>query len=224
MLKQLRGYIAKLEPSHGLTTWSDYTDTHSYASEEEQEKRAFVARFVEKTKPARLWDLGCNTGAYSELALESGAAAVVGFDIDLAALDGAYERARTRDLQFLPLYLDAANPAPDQGWRGGERKSLMERANGDGLIALAFLHHLAIGRNAPLDQAVAWLVSLAPTGVVEFVQKTDPMIERMLRLREDIFADYTEQTFVNALERVARVVDTKTVSAAGRKLFWYDRR
>jgi ribosomal protein L11 methylase PrmA len=40
-----------------------------------------------------LWDLGCNTGEYSELALSSGATDVVGFEADHGALDQAFARA-----------------------------------------------------------------------------------------------------------------------------------
>ena len=50
-------------------------------------------------------------------------------------------------------------------------------------------NHLAIGRNIPLPQVVAWLCGLAPRGVIEFVRKDDPTVQQMLSLREDIFPD-----------------------------------
>ena len=62
----------------------------------------------------------------------------------------------------------------------------MSRRNADAVIALAIVHHLAIGRNIPLPFVVEWLVGLAPRGVVEFVPKSDLMVQRMLRLRRDI--------------------------------------
>ena len=83
-------------------------------------------------------------------------------------------------------------------------------------------HHLAIGRNIPLDRLVDWLVGLAPSGVVEFVTKDDPTVQKMLQLREDIFSIYTTETFVAALNRRARIVKTLNVSNTGRQLFWYD--
>jgi len=104
-----------------------------------------------------------------------------------------------------------------------ERKGLRGRASADSLIALAFIHHLAIGRNIPLDKAVGWLVDLAPCGVIEFVQKTDPTVQRMLALREDIFEHYTEEAFVAALKPRARIIKAETVSASGRRLFLYER-
>ncbi len=224
MLRQLRRWISGLQPKDGgATLWRDYAESHSYASEEEMAKRKFVGDFVGAAKPAMLWDLGCNTGAFSAVGLEAGAAQVIGFDFDQGALQAAYARAEAERLAFLPLFLDAANPSPDQGWKGLERKGLQRRARADGILALAFEHHLAIGRNVPLDQLVAWLTGLAPCGVIEFVQKNDPMVSRMLSLRDDVFADYSEEAFVAALARNARVVRSETVSAAGRRLFLYDR-
>ena len=43
-------------------------------------------------------------------------------------------------------------------------------------------------------------------GVVEFVQKSDPTVQKMLALREDIFDSYDEATFENALTSRARIV------------------
>lgn len=222
LLNQLLRWIEKLKPADAAkTVWQDYARTHSYDDPEEQAKRAVVEAFVRATQPALLFDFGCNTGDYSALALESGAGSVIGFDMDQGALEGAFARALTDDLAFLPLYLDAANPSPAQGWREAERPGLIDRAPANGLLALAFIHHLAIARNIPLDQLLAWLISLAPSGVIEFVPKNDPTVQRMLALRDDIFSDYDVSNFVTSLNRHARIVQRNVVSATGRELFWY---
>jgi ribosomal protein L11 methylase PrmA len=224
LLSQLRTWIAGLVPRGAhKTAWSEYETTHTYSDEERTRKRQVVAEFVARTRPAMLWDFGCNTGEYSELALESGAGYVVGFDADHGALDRAFQRASDRSLAFLPLYLDAANPTPEQGWEQQERRGLRARGPADAVLALAFAHHLAIGRNVPLEWLASWLTSMAPRGVVEFVQKDDPTVQLMLASREDIFDRYDEAAFAAALSRHARVFRTETVSAAGRRLFVYDR-
>lgn len=224
MLVQLRQYIEGLQPRDtGRTVWGNYDKTHTYDSAEEQAKRRFVAEFCAATKPKLLWDIGCNTGEYSEVALTSGAERVVGFDFDQGALERAYARATHKRLRLLPLFQDAANQTPDQGWNGSERKGLARRAQANGLLALAFEHHLAIGRNVPLDGVVAWIVEHAPQGVVEFVQKSDPTVQKMLALRKDIFDSYDEATFESALTARARIVRSEVVSSAGRKLYWFDR-
>jgi ribosomal protein L11 methylase PrmA len=148
---------------------------------------------------------------------------VVGFDFDQGSLDLAFDRARSERIAFLPLFLDATNPAPDQGWEQGERRGLGARASADAVLALALIHHIAISGNVPLDRVLAWLTSLAPRGVIEFVPKSDPMVIELLRLREDIFPDYNEESFVRSLQQRARIVARETISASGRKLFAFER-
>jgi ribosomal protein L11 methylase PrmA len=224
MLRQLRRWIARLRPADRQpTAWARYGATHSYEAPEELAKRRFVAEFVTATRPRLLFDLGCNTGDYAMLALEAGAGMVVGWDNDQDALDAAFVRATDERLAFLPLFLDAANPSPDQGWRQTERQGFDHRASADALLALAFAHHLAIGRNIPLDQLVSWLVGLAPRGVIEFVPKADPTVQRMLALREDIFRDYEEAGFRSLLAGAARIVRSEAISSTGRTLYWYER-
>ncbi|PLX07261.1 MAG: nodulation protein NoeA, partial [Marinilabiliales bacterium] len=93
----------------------------------------------------------------------------------------------------------------------------------DGIIALAFLHHLVFGRNVPLQDVVTWLVKLAPQGVIEFVPKSDPMIKQLLRFRDDIFSDYSEAAFVKFLSNHSKIIESKVVTESGRKLFWFHR-
>ena len=97
----------------------------------------------------------------------------------------------------------------------------MGRKGADAVLALAFVHHLAIGANIPLDEVVEWITGLAPSGVVEFVPKSDPMVLRMLMMREDIFPDYTEENFAASLQKHRRIMATQALSGSGRKLFRY---
>lgn len=224
ILRGLRRWIAKLEPlGGGSTDWEDYANQNSYDSAEEASKRDYVRQFVANTMPSLLCDLGCNTGEYSVLALQSGADTAIGFDFDQNAIETAFRRAQRENLNFLPLLLDVANPSPMQGWQQKERRGFSERAASQALLALALVHHLVIGKNIPMQQAVGWLVAQAATGVIEFVQKTDPMVIALLQLREDVFDDYSQESFENALQKYARIVHSKQVSANGRRLYTYER-
>jgi ribosomal protein L11 methylase PrmA len=224
ILTGLKSWITRLQPRGGaVTTWGDYAAANSYQPDETTKKAAVITEFVRRRELARIIDLGCNSGNYSVAALDGGAREVVGFDFDQTAVDRAFDRARSLQLPFLPLWLDAANPSPDQGWRQKERDGLATRAKADGVLALAFEHHLAIGRNIPLDQVVDWIVEFAPHGIIEFVPKSDPTVQFMLALRPDVFPDYTEQTFREALGRRAEIVSTTVVSESGRVLYEYSR-
>jgi len=222
MLRSLRRSIAKLEvPSH-KTVWGDYAANTSYAAPEALAKHELVKEMVAAIQPGLLYDLGCNTGDYSKSALEAGAKKVIGFDFDHGALEVAYKRARTEGLDFLPIWLDAANPSPSQGWGEAERMGLSGRAKPDALLALAFIHHIAIGRNVPLEMAIDWLISLSPTGVIEFPHKEDAMVKLLLSQRPDIFPDYNNQAFATLLSQRVRIVKSVDVSPT-RTLYWFDR-
>jgi ribosomal protein L11 methylase PrmA len=224
ILLGLRDWIASLEPrDRGKTVWRDYAHSNSYSSDEARAKARFVGEFAAATRPALLFDLGCNSGEYSKAALAAGARLAIGFDFDAGALERAYVRARAERLELLPLHLDATNPSPSQGWAQHERKGLRERGPADGVLALAFVHHLAVAKNVPLDFVVEWVVDLGRAGVIEFVPKADPMVGELLRLREDIFADYSEETFEQALRGRARIIRVEQVSSSGRKLYWFER-
>jgi ribosomal protein L11 methylase PrmA len=224
ILEGLKEWISGLRPADtGKSVWSDYAKTHSYSSEELEHKRKFVSNFIKSLKPRLVWDLGTNIGDYAAVALKAGAEYVIGFDYDQKALEIAFSRAQEEKLAYLPLFLDAANPTPDQGWAQRERRGLCGRLVADAILALAFTHHLAIGRNIPLPELLNWLTSLAPDGVIEFVPKSDPMIKYMLNFREDIFQNYTEEQFLSCVESVANVLETQVVSSSGRRLIRYTR-
>jgi ribosomal protein L11 methylase PrmA len=223
MLRQLRGWIEGLRPANtSSTTWANYAVTTTYDDEETAAKKAFVAEFIASSGARTVIDLGCNTGDYSKISLENGATRVTGFDFDQQSLDKAHARAKAENLNFLPLYLDARNPSPSQGWLQHERAGFQERYTADAVLALAFEHHLAIAHNVPLDQFVSWLTAIAPKGVVEFVPKSDPTVIKMLALREDIFPHYTLEAFLTHLSGKARIVRQEAVSKSGRTMVWFE--
>ncbi len=225
ILQQLHHWITGLTPKDSnATTWQNYELTHTYNNEEEDAKQAFVGEFCAKVNPDTLWDIGCNSGEYSEVALSSGAGRVIGFDFDQGALEHAHNRARDKNLNLLSLFQDGAHPSPDQGWNMSERRSAAHRGGADALVALAFEHHLAIGKNIPLDRVVKWLVSLAPQGIIEFVQKSDTTVQRMLALREDIFDQYSQESFEAALTSCAKTIESRVISKEGRTLYWFARK
>lgn len=224
MLAGLKDFIGRLELAGGRSVWSDYAEANSYDRETREAKHGFVARFAADEQPPMLFDIGCNSGDFSATALEAGARSVVAFDFDYGALEKAFARFSASGQPALPLWLDAANPSPSQGWCNAERASLAERGEADAMIALAVIHHLAIGRNVPLDMAVDWLVGLAPSGIIEFPSKADPMVRKLLANRTDIFPHYTEDAFLAHVGRRAEIIDQCRLGEGGRLLIRYRRR
>lgn len=218
LLQSLLTWITKLTPKdQPATIWQHYSKQHPGTIE----KKALVAEFIARIQPRLVYDLGCNTGEYAKLALVSGAKTIIGFDSDHGALEQAFEQASVGNLDFLPLYMDLANPSPSQGWMETERIGLIGRGPADAILGLALIHHLAIMRNIPLAQITDWLLQLAPQGLVEFVPKSDPMVQELLRLRADIFPDYSQDYFLNCLRKKAEIVKVVSVTHTGRSLIWY---
>ncbi|HVF37332.1 MAG TPA: class I SAM-dependent methyltransferase, partial [Sphingomicrobium sp.] len=224
ILKSLRDYVAGLSLPAEKTVWDDYADNNSYDGLKRQAKHRFVGDAVAATTPRLLFDVGCNSGDFSQTALDHGAKSVIGFDFDFGALERAFRRFDKAEASVLPLWLDATNPSPSQGWANAERSSLQDRADADMVLALAVIHHLAIAKNIPLDMAVDWLMGLAPSGVIEFPSKSDPMVEQLLKNRQDIFPDYTEEAFLAHVQARGKIIAREHLGESGRLIVRFDRK
>ncbi len=223
ILKSIRNLIKNLELKNEKTVWGDYSGNNTYKMEEENNKKKIVEDFSKKFKFDMVADLGCNDGVYSEICLKNGSKSVIGFDFDLNSINKAFLTSKEKNLNFLPLYLDATNPSPNLGWLQSERKGFLHRAKFSGMLSLAFEHHLAIAKNIPLDQVIKFLTNIAPRGLIEFVPKDDETIKKMLLLKGDIFKDYNELNFKNILSKLAKINSETAVSSSGRKIFEYSK-
>ena len=222
MLKQLRNFIKDLNPKKVTTVWENYSISNTYKESEEITKSEIVKDFIDNNDLSKVIDLGCNDGFYSKIALKNNNY-VVGFDYDPISIDRAFHTFGNKQKNFLPLIFDASNPSSNIGWNELERKSFNKRANFDGLLALAFEHHLAIAKNIPLEDTINWLINLAPRGLIEFVPKNDETIQKMLKFKGDIFPDYNENNFRDFIEKKAKIISISQVTSSGRKIYEYRR-
>jgi ribosomal protein L11 methylase PrmA len=224
LLESLRGTIEGIRWSPAGTEWADYADQkHASYGDGEAKERA-VRKELEEVAGAQCWDLGANTGRYSRIAADLGYT-VLSFDIDPAAAERNYRALRAESRAGItPLVMDLADPSPSLGWAERERAGLVERANADVSLALALVHHLAIGRNVPFPMILDLLADLAPHAIVEWVPRGDPMVERLLVSREDIFGDYTEDGFAAAAGRRFEVVSRNPIEGSARVLYHLRRR
>ncbi len=206
------------------TEWADYAENTSYSDDAAGRKDALVESFLVAAGGSVVWDMGANTGRFSRIAAGLGRR-VVSWDIDPAATERHYQLIR-RDgtTSTLPLLADLGNPSPALGWAHTERRSLEQRADADVLLALALVHHLAIGRNLPLDRIADYFADLAPSLIIEFVPKGDPMVDKLLATREDIFPDYTLDGFRTAFTGRFVIDDEAPIEGSTRVLFRLSRR
>jgi hypothetical protein len=199
-LRKLEKLVRRLEFKPGRTAWTEYGQTNTYSDEEAARKAEFVRAAAARHTGGLVWDLGCNDGTYSRVAAEH-AGTVVAVDADHATVDGLYRSLRDEQrTDILPLVMSLTDPSPDIGWRGLERARLERRGTPDLALALALVHHVVITGNVPVREFVAWLRSLDCALVIEFPEREDPMVQKLLSGKtEKANPDYERETFERAL-------------------------
>jgi len=219
LVSSLRNATAKLEWKLPDTEWGDYYDDTNYSDEAAEKKAELVGAMLDAIGPKTVWDLGANTGLFSQLASVRGAHTVA-CDIDPVAVEKNYRmRRKAKDEKHLPLRLDLTNPSPALGWNHDERSSLAQRGPADAVIALALIHHLAIGNNVPLSRVAEFLHSLSRHLIIEWVPKSDSQVKRLLSSREDIFPNYDKNGFEEAFTALFKVDRTVSIEGTERTLY-----
>lgn len=220
LIDSLAGAIRSLQWEPRGTVWVDYYAEAGHYSENALEaKKRLVREHLEASAPRVVWDLGANTGLFSRVAAELGAF-TVSFDIDPGAVETNYRAVRAAgETLVLPLVMDLTNPSPPVGWANRERATLLERGPADACLALALVHHLAIGGNVPLPHVAEELARLSKMLVIEFVPKGDPKVDVLLSSREDIFSDYTRDGFERAFAERFDIVAADDVPETKRTMY-----
>ncbi len=207
-LRSTRRLLSALNWSERDSRWSRYTETAShYKAEDHTAKRGFVRRSLESIHPARVLDVGANTGVYSRIAAEAGAD-VVAWDTDVQATELHWQTAYAGGLSILPLVADFARPTPASGWRNSENSSLLSRANQqfDCVLMLGILHHLLVADHIPLASILDQLAQISSRwAVIEWIPREDSQFTALCRGREGLFEHLNEEHFVQVLSRNFKV-------------------
>jgi SAM-dependent methyltransferase len=214
-VRRLRKLVERLSPKRGRSEWAGYREIAPYSDEDADRKE----RFVGEAGAARLaWDLGANDGRFARAAY---AGYVLALDIEEQVAGELYAKLRAEGSEtILPLVLDLADPSPDLGWRGLERRRLEERGRPDLVLCLALVHHLAIGRNVPFEQLTQWLRGLGARLVIEFADREDPMVKRLLAAkRAETHERYRRDQFERALGGAFEVERREELASGTRTLY-----
>lgn len=177
------------------TEWGDYYNNTNYTVDAANEKEAIVADAARRYGNGGMaLDLGANTGRYT-VQIAPHFSCVVAADIDPLAVDAHYMALKTSKTHknILPLIVDFSNPSSAIGFNNTERPGFIQRCNADFIIALALIHHLRITAGIPLEMIAEFFSLLMNKDgilVLEFVPKEDSQTQKLLALREDVFADY----------------------------------
>ena len=203
-VRSLRNQLAALAPRAEASRWSEYTETAThYSSDDQSAKQDFVREVLGRVRPANVLDVGANTGVYSRIAASCGAN-VVAWDSDVAATEIHWQQANREKASILPLVADFARPTPAVGWLNRECLSLVARARGrfDCVLMLGILHHLLVADQIPLDEIIDLLSEISTQyALVEWVPNTDTQFVGLSRGREPLYAHLDEELFKKELSR-----------------------
>jgi len=219
LVNSLESAVGKLQWVSKDHTWLNYPEAKSYSPSAAAHKRRIVAGWLDKIRPLSLVDFGANTGLFSRIAAERGIF-TLSIDADPACVEQSYLEAKGRgETKLLPLLMDLANPSPSIGWNNQERASFFDRCSADAVLSLALVHHLAIANNVPLPMIAELFFKICRTLIVEFIPKNDPMVERMLALRSDIFHQYHQSFFEEAFSKFFLIEEAVPVEDSQRTLY-----
>ena len=113
--------------------------------------------------------------------------------------------------------MSVTDPSPDLGWRGRERASLERRGTPDLTLCLAVVHHVCITGNVPVREFLDWLRSLDTALVIEFPDRSDPMVQRLLSgKREGSNPDYERRVRARARRSGSRSSEERRYPRRGR--------
>jgi ribosomal protein L11 methylase PrmA len=223
---RIEALVDSLERAVASTHWnarshwsSYYAEQPSYGPEAFDAKVQLLGEWLARTRPATVWDIGANTGRFSRIAVQHGAL-VTAFDADPACVETLYRESKAEKLEtLLPLVSDLTNPSPAIGWANEERQTLDQRGPADLALALALVHHLAIGNNVPLPTIAAYFARIGRQLIIEFVPKNDAMVQGMLAARRDVFDTYAQQSFEEAFSSYFRIEERAPLASSDRHLY-----
>ena len=224
ILNNLYNYISNLHINSEQTSiWSNYEKKNFYTSISVDSKYETLNKALNYSKPKSIIDMGCNTGKYSIFASKQGYKSIISFDLDFKSLESLYIHSKSKNLDILPIYFNPLSPLNSCGWKNKEREFFENRISCEFLICYAFLHHLCIGGNTPLIETLKWITQFASKGVVEFVPKTDPAVEKLMQMKEDLYDEYNEENFINFFKENFSVVSINKVNETNRLILHYEK-
>ena len=220
LVQSLKRVVRSLTIKIEHTDWAHYDKTHSYEDEEHAAKKHFVTEHAGERARGHVWDIGCNTGTFSRLCA-SFSDAVISIDGDPNAIEQLYLAERqSEEAKILPLVMNLNNISPNQGWGGAERKALDARKTPDVVLALALIHHTRISANIPNKMFLMWLRSLNADIIIEFVDRHDEMVAKLLTNKVEQYEDYTLDSFVVEMKSLFEIAARRSLKGGKRVIFY----
>ncbi|MFH1459328.1 MAG: class I SAM-dependent methyltransferase [Candidatus Omnitrophota bacterium] len=222
LIDNLENTVKNLYWKPQATYWDNYyNEQNSYTPEALKNKQQLVNNFLAQTNPENIWDLGANTGIFSQIAQEKGIF-TLSLDKNESCIEKNYHQCQNANLKnILPLVVDIANPSPSLGWANQERDSLVKRGPADMVFVLGLMHHLRITDNICFENLAKFFSQICKWLIIEFIPKNDSQVEKMLKDRKDIFDDYYQSQFENVFQRYFELQKCKDITQSLRKIYLF---
>ena len=220
LVQSLTRLVQRLSCEIKPTDWSQYDKTHSYQEADFDAKKAFVLKHVSTTQRSYIWDIGCNTGTFSRIAGEN-CSHVISVDGDHNAVEQLYLAEKMNpDSNILPLVMNLTNISPGQGWAGLERQAFDQRRQPDLVLCLALIHHVRMSADIPNLLFLKWLRSLEAEVILEFVNREDEMVVKLLTNKKEQYEDYNLEQFIAEVQRYFTIMDRESLKSGKREIFY----
>jgi hypothetical protein len=220
LLDSLQSLIQPLQWKGDTTNWDQYYEEANQRNDYVLQKKKIITGWL--SEPGEIHtavDLGANEGSFSFL-LAAKNIQTIAADSDHSSINKLYQKIKKeKERNILPLLIDLANPSSAIGLNNKERASFTERTNCDVGMALALIHHLAIGKNIPFEKIAEFFKGLADLFIIEFIPKTDKKIQFMLQQKKDIYNNYSEENFIHSFSKYFSVQKKQEIGDSGRILY-----
>jgi hypothetical protein len=219
LLQSLEDGINSFSFSTSASAWSDYYEEANQRGDYVPCKKKIIGNWLNKLRINTILDAGANEGEFSELAANT-SSYVISTDIDHDCINKFYNGIKQKGIaNICPLIIDMAAPSPGIGVNNEERASFSQRTKVDLVLALALVHHLAIGKNIPFDRITDMFSSLGNYLIIEFVPKDDQKVKLMLQQKRDIYSWYSEGEFITAVQKKFTIAAKENIGNSGRTLY-----
>lgn len=220
LVESMKKLVEKLKLKNISTDWSNYTNTHSYNEIDFIAKKNFIQKNIATKNYQQAIDIGCNTGEFSQI-LDKFSERTISIDNDFGAVEKLYNKiSHNNNSSITPLVIDIANTSPSQGFFGNERKSFDQRIEPSLILCLALIHHTRITSNIPNKVFIEYLKSHNCDVIIEWVDRDDEMVKKLLTNKSESYEDYNIKTFTSEIVENFLIKESISLKGGKRKLFF----
>lgn len=220
LLTSLELLVKKLKLPLQSTNWSDYYSEAEKRNGYVDKKKIILNSWLNDMPDVKTAaDLGANDGEFSKL-LSAKNIKTIAADADPYCINRLYAEIKAgSEKKIQPLIIDLSNPSPAVGMNNEERVSFISRLRSDLVIALALIHHLAVGKNIPLEMTAEFFSRVSPWLIIEFVPKEDEKVQQMLSQKKNIYGNYTPDNFEKAFTKYFSIQKKALIEGSVRTVY-----